>query len=206
MVLYRKLAFNKNWNGKWNGVSEAAYSPTHVEQVCCTSWSCLPANESTCKTLSLVQGGMWSQALLIKLSESWKNPFYMWQGLKTALRRSSSLFQREASRILIAWILRRTICGELLSESYLQLAIKHCLMQVWSLGFLFVAFILPWYFLSLTLHLLFILSFHALISSLLNIISYQLRCKSGQDLYFQFNKTSENDLLNQCKKNTGGEF
>lgn len=137
MVLYRKLAFNKNWNGKWNGVSGAAYSPTHVEHVCCTSWPCLPANESTCKTLSLVQGGMWSQALLIKLSESWKNPFYMWQGLKTALRGSSSLFQREASCILIAWILRRTICGELLSESYLQLAIKHCLMQVWSLFFFF---------------------------------------------------------------------
>lgn len=69
-----------------------------------------------------------------------------------------------------------------------------CCWVVW------VFFSLIFYF-SLTLPLLFILSFQALISSVTEI-----QWQSDQDLHFQFNKTSENDLLNQWNENAGGAF
>lgn len=77
MVLYGKLVFNKNWNGKWNRALGTGYSPAHMEWVCSISQRGSSANESACKTLSLVRAGMWRQALLIKLSETWKKIHFM---------------------------------------------------------------------------------------------------------------------------------
>lgn len=39
-----------------------------------------------------------------------------------------------------------------------------------------------------------------------NFLLMEVQWQSGPDLHFQFNKTSENDLLNQYKNNAGGEL
>lgn len=103
----------------------------------------------------------------------------MQQGLKAALWRSLSLLQRDTSHILIAWILRRTICGTL---PWVIFAICNQTQPNATLllgcGGVFFPFLV--FYLSLILPLLFIVSFQALISSLLNIISYWLRCNGSQ--------------------------
>lgn len=147
MVLYRNLAFDKNWNGKRNGTLGTGDSPARVGRVCSTSWPSSPANESACKTLSLVRAGMWRQAQLIKLSEIWKKSIsYAAEGSPRGVHPHSK------GRVPTFWLreyLKNNVQSAAIREVF---AIKHSLMQPCLLGFLLV-FFLPWYFLFLSLFL-----------------------------------------------------
>lgn len=178
-ALSRNLVFDKTWNGKGNGTLGTGDSPALVEWLCSTSWPSSPANKCTCKT-PLVRAGMGRQALLIKLFEIWKKSIS-----HAAEEEFIPIPKGELPHFdcMSTW---RTICRVLLSERHLQSNTAQCNPVSWGFVGFFSSLIFAF---SPTLPLWFIVSFPALISQLINKISYWLGCsQSGQDLHFQLIK------------------